>query len=80
MAASKKSQKPTEVIRTEKMLAKIMSNNLGSQVNGRKLVQPDLNLFQKIQKKQFGVRTSSTSKAGGGPIALGEEETVEAKE
>ena len=56
MAASKKSQKSIEVVRTEAMLNKIMANNGGQQINGRKLVQPDLKLYNKMQKKQFGMR------------------------
>lgn len=48
MAAQKKSKKSGEVLRTEAFLNQLNQNFGGQQVNGRKLNQPDLKLYQKI--------------------------------
>lgn len=62
IVAERKTQKPPEIQRTEELLSKINKNLPGQVVNGRKLTQPHVRIYDKLRRRSSQARMSATRK------------------
>ena len=44
--------KPAEIIRTQQIVRKFRTNSVGHEVNGRKMIEPDYELYKTMLKKR----------------------------